>query len=53
LYDAINKYGSENFSIEEVEECSPEVLNDREVYWIEQYGSFKNGYNATRGGEGK
>lgn len=53
LYDAMNKYGIENFIIEEVEECSPDILNDREVYWIEQYGSFKYGYNATKGGDGK
>lgn len=53
LYDAMNKYGIENFIIEEVEECSPDILNNREVYWIEQYGSFKYGYNATKGGDGK
>lgn len=53
LYDAMNKYGIENFTIEEVEECSSDILNDREVYWIEQYGSFKYGYNATKGGDGK
>lgn len=53
LYDAMNKYGVENFIIEEVEKCSPDILNDRETYWIEQYGSFKNGYNATKGGDGK
>lgn len=53
LYDAMNKYGVKNFTIEEVEECLPDVLNDKEVYWIEQYGSFKYGYNATKGGDGK
>ena len=53
LYDAISKYGIEHFHIEEVEKCSTEELNDRERYWIEFYGSFKNGYNATLGGDGK
>lgn len=53
LYNAINKYGIENFSIEIIEECSPEILSDREKYWIEYYGSFKYGYNATKGGDGK
>lgn len=53
LYSAMNKYGIENFSIEEVEKCSPEVLSEREKYWIEYYGSFKYGYNATKGGDGK
>lgn len=51
LYAAMRKYGAENFSIELVEETdNPE---EREKYWIEHYGSFKNGYNATLGGDGK
>lgn len=41
LYSAIKKYGIENFSIEEVEECPIEILSEREKYWIEYYGSFK------------
>lgn len=53
LYDAMNKYGSENFSIKELEECPLEELNDKEIYWIEKLGSFKYGYNATIGGDGK
>lgn len=53
LYDAMKKYGVKNFIIEQVEECSPEIVNEREIYWIEQYGSFKYGYNATIGGDGK
>jgi hypothetical protein len=28
-------------------------LNERERYWIEFYDSFKYGYNATMGGDGK
>lgn len=53
LYSAMNKYGIENFIIEQVEECSPEIVNEREKYWIEYYSSFKYGYNATIGGDGK
>ena len=53
LYLAINKYGKENFIIEEIEECSDSEASDREKYWIEKTGSFKNGYNATIGGDGK
>lgn len=53
LYAALNKYGADNFTIEEVEECSAENLNEREIYWIEYFRSFKNGYNATIGGDGK
>ena len=51
LYSAMNKYGIEHFHIELLEETdNPE---EREKYWIEYYGSFKNGYNATTGGDGK
>ena len=51
LYAAMRKYGIEHFHIEIIEETdSPE---ERETYWIEQYRSFKNGYNATLGGDGK
>ena len=51
LYAAMRKYGIEHFYIELIEETNqPE---EREVYWIEQYRSFKNGYNATKGGDGK
>ena len=53
LYKAFNKYGKENFKIEQLEECSIDELSDREIYWIEKLGSFKYGYNATQGGDGK
>ena len=52
LYRAMNKYGIENFVYETIEECTVENINDREIYWIEYYGSFHYGYNATRGGDG-
>ena len=52
LYKAFNKYGKDNFKIEEIEECSLEKLSEREIYWIEKLGSFKYGYNATLGGDG-
>jgi intein-encoded DNA endonuclease-like protein len=47
----MKKYGIEHFHIELIEETdNPE---EREVYWIEQKRSFKEGYNATIGGDGK
>lgn len=52
LYSAMKKYGVENFSVEEVEECSSEILSEREIYWIDFYDSFRSGYNATKGGDG-
>ena len=53
LYNAINKYGIENFHMEQIEECSNELSSEREIYWINYYNSYKEGYNATLGGDGK
>lgn len=53
LYRAIRKYGVENFSIEEIEECNVNVLSEREQYWIQHYNTYEDGYNATLGGDGK
>ena len=50
LYLAFDKYGIENFVVEQVEECPIEKLDEREIYWIAYYDSFKNGYNLTLGG---
>lgn len=51
LYRAMQKYGIEHFHIELLEETdNPE---ERERFWIEEKGSFKFGYNATIGGDGK
>ena len=52
LYDAMQKYGKEHFQIILLEECSVDILNDREKYWIEYYNSYEFGYNATYGGDG-
>jgi len=46
----IQELGKEHFSIETIEECSDEEVDDREIYWINFYDSFKNGYNVTLGG---
>lgn len=51
LYAAMRKYGIENFEISLIEET--EISEEREVFWIEQKRSFKNGYNATKGGDGR
>lgn len=54
LYQAFAKYGIENFEVEQVEEVNVDKLDEREIFWIAKYDSFKNGYNATLGGqEGK
>lgn len=55
LYNAFNKYGIENFKIEEIEYIEDDtLLSDREIYWIKQLETYgHNGYNATKGGDGK
>lgn len=53
LYDAMNKYGQNNFEISLIEEVPIQQLSEREIYWINKLGSYHNGYNATLGGEGK
>ena len=47
----MRKYGIDNFSVSLLEETNnPE---EREIYWIEQKRSYKLGYNATKGGDGR
>lgn len=59
LYDAFNKYGIENFTIEEIEQvANDDIASQREQYWIEKlrtYIGFKDsvGYNATLGGDSR
>lgn len=53
LYDAINKYGADNFTIEVLEEVSPDNLEKAEQSWIEKLNTYHDGYNATAGGDGK
>lgn len=53
LYKAIRKYGLENFNFTILEECLEEQLDEREIYWIEQFKAFgPKGYNQTSGGAG-
>ena len=49
LYRAMREYGIKHFSIELIEET--DYPEEREIYWIRFCDSFKNGYNATMGGE--
>jgi len=53
LHRAMRKYGNHNFMIKEIDECSEQLLNEREQYWIEHYNTFNTaeGYNATSGGD--
>lgn len=51
IHKAIRKYGENNFQIDILEECLKEELNDKESYWIKYYDGYKQGYNATEGGD--
>ena len=53
LYRAMKKYGIENFSMIALERCDESLLTEREIYWIKKLDTYKNGYNATLGGEGR
>lgn len=48
---AIQSLGIENFFIELLEECPISELDTKEIYWINFYDSYNNGYNLTRGGQ--
>ena len=54
LYDAMNKYGYDNFVPSIIEECNDNLLNEREIYWIKFYNTTDKsiGYNMTTGGDG-
>lgn len=49
---AWHKYGQEHFSFDVVEICDESSLNEKEIYYIDTFNSFNNGYNETSGGEG-
>ncbi len=54
IYNAIAKYGVENFYIELLEDEIPEnELGMVEIKYIENYNSYEKGYNSTRGGDSK
>ena len=50
LQNSWNKYGSKNFKFEILEETTK--LEEREIYYISLYDSYKFGYNQTLGGDG-
>ena len=50
FHRAIKKYGKNNFIYGVIEECDFSVINDREMYWINVFDTFKNGYNSETGG---
>jgi group I intron endonuclease len=52
IKNSIKKYGIENFKKEYLDIAySDEELDKKEMYYIKKYNTFKEGYNATEGGE--
>lgn len=53
LYDAMNCYGTENFSIHLIEEVEDNKADEREIFWVKELNTFSPaGYNMTLGGGG-
>lgn len=54
IHNAIKKYGKNHFYCELLEDQIPiELLNDKEIEYIEKYNSYNCGYNSTKGGDGR
>lgn len=55
FHRAIRKYGRENFTWEILYQSNDleHTLNKMEPHFIQEYNSFGNGFNMTKGGEGR
>ena len=53
VYRAFRKYQTTRADFEIIEQGieTQEQADEREIYWIAYYNSFKNGYNSTPGGD--
>jgi len=47
LQHAFNKYGENDFTWTILEYCDESILSGREIYWINYYNMFADGYNAN------
>lgn len=52
LHKDILELGLENFLFEVIEQTNVDKLDQREIYWIQYYDTYYNGYNRTLGGNG-
>jgi group I intron endonuclease len=56
LYNSIRKYGWDAHLVEIIETVEKELLNEREIFWIEYFKSYsyfgEGGMNMTIGGDG-
>ena len=51
FYQAIRKYGIDNFEVIILKLCKEEELDNLEIKFIKEFDTFKNGYNSTEGGQ--
>ena len=49
LYNSMQRDGVWNFSFELLEECSRDLLNEKEAFWIDIYSSNIYGLNTNAG----
>lgn len=52
IVQAWQKYGENAFEWVVLEECEIDKLDEREIFWIKEKDSYRNGYNQTLGGGG-
>lgn len=53
LYNAIRKYGKDNFKFYILKKCNKNELSDLEIMYVKKYNTkAPRGYNMTDGGEG-
>lgn len=53
FYNAVRKYGWDNFVYGIVDEYDIQFLDEKEIYFIDFFDTYKNGYNMTLGGSGR
>ncbi len=57
ILDSILKYGLSNHVFEIIEEISDDLMNEREIYWINELKTYayenEGGMNLTKGGDGQ
>lgn len=53
LLNSMNKYGLDKFEVNDVLDVamSRDELNKKEIYYIDKYDSYNNGFNKTPGGQ--
>ena len=49
LYNSMQRDGVWNFTFELIEECSRDLLNEKEAFWIDTYSSNIYGLNTMKG----